>query len=69
MHCKDCNALIPRARLDAVPGTQYCVRCVAAHTPRVVGRMIWPHKTGGELIVAVGTENIRRLNREYGRAR
>jgi len=42
---------------------------VDKHLPRVVGRMIWPHKTGGELVIAVGDENIRRLNREYARAR
>ncbi len=69
MRCKDCQAEIPPARLDAVPGTEYCVRCVRDHTPRVMGRMIWPHKTGGELIIAIGDENIRRLNREYERAR
>ena len=69
MNCHDCNTTIPQARLDAAPGTRYCVRCAPAHTPRVLGRMIWPHKTGGELIVAVGDENIRRLNREYARAR
>ena len=69
MRCKDCCEPIPDARLEARPGTEYCVKCVDKHLPRVVGRMIWPHKTGGELVIAVGDENIRRLNREYARAR
>jgi len=69
MQCKDCGELIPAARLEVQPGTVYCVRCVDKHLPRRVGRMIYTHKTGGELVIAVGEENIRRLNREWSRAR
>jgi len=28
-YCRECDALIPRARLDAVPGTGLCVECAA----------------------------------------
>ena len=31
--------------------------------------MIYNHKTAGEVIMTSGTENIRRLEREYHRAR
>ena len=35
----------------------------------MVARMIYNHKTAGEVIIAKGKENIRLLNREYTRAR
>ena len=69
MNCFDCGDVIPEARLEAVPDTEYCVNCSDNHTERVVGRMIYNHKTAGEVIIAKGKENIRRLNREYARAR
>ena len=31
--------------------------------------MIYNHKTAGEVIIAKGGENVRRLQREYARAR
>jgi len=67
--CFECNNEIPEARLQAVPDTEYCVNCVDKHTEIVMGRMIYNHKTAGEVIIARGKENIRRLNREYTRAR
>tara|TARA_Y100001963_G_scaffold158175_1_gene256902 strand:+ start:1484 stop:1693 length:210 start_codon:yes stop_codon:yes gene_type:complete len=67
--CFDCGNDIPAARIQAVPDTEYCVQCVDKHTEPVVGRMIYSHKTAGELVFASGKENIRRLNREYERAR
>ena len=69
MRCLDCGTQITEARMQAMPDTDYCVRCADKHTEPVVGRMIYSHKTAGELVFAKGKENIRRLNREYARAR
>lgn len=69
MKCVDCDDDIPSLRLKIKPGVTYCVKCADNHEPVVVCRMIYPHKTGGELFVASGSENIRRLNNEYKRAR
>ena len=69
MNCLDCDNEIPAARLEALPDVKYCVNCSDKHTERIVGRMIYNHKTAGEVIFASGKENIRRLNREYARAR
>ena len=69
MNCLECGTPIPEARMKAVPDTDYCVRCVDKHTEPTIGRMIYNHKTAGEVILARGKENIRRLNREYARAR
>ena len=69
MRCLDCGTQIAEARMQAMPDTDYCVRCADKHTEPVVGRMIYSHKTAGELVFAKGKENIRRLNREYARAR
>ena len=69
MNCHDCGNPIPPARMDAMPDTNYCVKCADKHTEPVVGRMIYNHKTDGEVFIARGKENIRRLEREYARAR
>ena len=69
MKCFDCGDTISPARLQAVPETEYCVNCVDKHTEPVVARMVYSHKTAGEVFVAKGKENVRRLNREYARAR
>ena len=69
MNCHDCGNPIPPARMDAIPDTNYCVKCADKHTEPVVGRMIYNHKTAGEVFIARGKENIRRLEREYARAR
>ena len=29
-HCRECDTVIPQARLKAVPGTSLCVDCAAA---------------------------------------
>jgi hypothetical protein len=34
-----------------------------------MGFMIYPHKTGGEVIMTSGSENFRKLEREYKRSR
>ncbi len=55
--------------MEAMPDTDYCVNCADKHTEPIVGRMIYSHKTAGEIVFARGKENVRRLNREYARAR
>ena len=30
-NCEECDAVIPKARRDAVPGVRLCVNCQAAH--------------------------------------
>jgi len=68
--CTTCGDIIPQERLDFFPdGIDYCVKCADIHTPVRVCRVIYPHKTGGELFVAEGKQNIDKLNREYRRAR
>jgi len=69
MQCIDCNAVIPPERLEASPNTVYCVKCVDKHTPPVLSRMMYSHKTAGEVVTVQGKENIRLLNREYKRGR
>ena len=69
MNCLDCNNEIPAARIEAIGETNYCVNCADKHAAPVVARMIYSHKTAGELFIAQGKENVRRLNREYSRAR
>jgi len=69
MNCLDCGDTIPPARLNAVPNAEYCVKCADKNAAPVVARMVYNHKTAGELFIAKGKENVRRLNREYTRAR
>jgi hypothetical protein len=69
MKCVDCGCNIPPERLDILPDVEYCLNCADNHIEPVKGYMIYPHKTGGELFIARGNENIRRLKREYARAR
>ena len=69
MNCSDCGDKISGIRLSILPETEYCVECASNHIQPVVARMIYSHKTAGEVIVARGKENVRRLNREYTRAR
>jgi hypothetical protein len=67
--CNDCGDEIPQARLDFLPDTEYCINCSDKHTFKYVARMIYPHKTGGDLFVAKSKGDAERLNREYTRAR
>lgn len=69
MKCQSCNADIPQARLDAVPDTQYCVKCADKHAPPTLVCMDYTHKTAGEFVIAVGDENVRRLDRQNKRSR
>lgn len=34
MNCKQCEKKIPKARLKAMPETEYCIGCVDEHGPR-----------------------------------
>ena len=54
MNCIDCGNVIPAARLEAVPGTHHCVKCVDKHIPERKGYMIYGHKTAGEIVMATG---------------
>lgn len=69
MNCEDCGVQIPSLRMEACPDTRWCVGCVDQHTERLMGFMIYPHKTGGEVIMTSGSENFRKLEREYKRSR
>ena len=69
MNCLDCNNEIPEARLQAVPDTDYCVNCADKHAQPFIARMVYSHNTAGEVFIAKGKENVRRVNREYSRSR
>jgi hypothetical protein len=69
MNCNDCGMAISPARLEARPHTEHCINCADRHAPPVMARMIYNHKTAGEVFIAEGKENVRLLNREYTRAR
>lgn len=55
--------------MEAMPDTDYCVGCADKNAPPMVARMIFNHKTAGEVFIAKGKENVRILNREYTRGR
>lgn len=67
--CCDCSNIIPPARLDVFPDTEYCVKCADKHNFKSVARIIYSHKADCELFIARSPEDARRLNREYSRAR
>ena len=67
MNCDICGDIIHPDRLEILPGTRTCINC-SCEEP-IVGFMIYNHKTAGEVIMTSGKENIRRLEREYHRAR
>ena len=69
MICESCGIQIPVARLEAVPDAQYCVNCTDKHSSPIVARVIYSHKCDSELFIAEGKENVRRLSREWSRAR
>lgn len=69
MRCFDCGENISEARLEALPDTEYCVNCSDKHTFKYQARMIYPHKTGGEIFIARTKEGARRLERESSRGR
>jgi len=65
MNCIECNKKIPRARLDALPETQTCVRC--SKEEKRIGITIWD-KTTPELIMVNGDEARRLWHLERQRA-
>ena len=67
MNCELCGDLIHPDRIELLPDTRTGVRC-STEEP-IGGFMIYNHKTAGEVIMTPGAENIRRLEREYHRAR
>lgn len=67
--CVHCSSEIPKFRLEIIPDTTSCVSCSKKNPPKMVARMIYSHKTAGDVIIAKGSENVRRLEREYTRAR
>ena len=67
--CESCGIQIPAARLEFLPDTEYCVDCADKNSTPVVARVIYSHKCDCELFIAEGKENVRRLNREWARAR
>jgi hypothetical protein len=34
--CKHCGEAIPSERLEVLPDTEYCIKCVDKHGPKVV---------------------------------
>ena len=69
MQCHDCGEKISEMRLQAVPDAEYCIKCADKNSEPFVARLIYNQKTAGEVFLARGKENVRRLNREYARAR
>ena len=69
MNCLDCENKIPNARLEFFPDTNYCVNCADKHATPIIARVIYSHKCDSELFIAHGKENVRRLDREWARAR
>jgi hypothetical protein len=67
MNCSMCGERIHPDRLEILPDTHTCTDC--SDEERMVGFMIYSHKTAGEVIMTSGAENVRRLQREYHRAR
>jgi hypothetical protein len=53
MNCKRCGLPIPPERLEAVPDAVMCVKCLTAagDVPQKKGRLVFDHKTGGQLEV------------------
>ena len=69
VNCLDCGNVIPPARLEFLPDTEYCVNCADKNSTPVIARVIYSHKCDSELFIAKGKENVRRLDREWARAR
>ena len=67
--CDTCNAVIPPARIEALPNTTTCVACSRVTT--FVGFMDWSHKTAPELVIvnSSDSENLRRARRINERSR
>ena len=69
MNCLDCGNIIPADRLEWCPDTEFCVNCADRNATPIIARVIYSHKCDSELFIAEGKENVRRLDREWARAR
>lgn len=69
MNCEHCSSPIAPERLEVLPNTRQCRDCAENNPAPFLARMLYSHKTAGELFVARNPEDIRRLEREYRRAR
>jgi hypothetical protein len=68
--CKYCEKPIPKARLEAIPETDMCVKCAETHGPKAkVGFMVYDGKTGSTLCTVDpdDEEALRRANRAHQR--
>ena len=48
--CIDCGKEINPKRVEALPNTQYCIKCSPKHVHKPVGFMIYHHKTAPEFV-------------------
>jgi len=64
MNCTMCDKPIPPERLEAMPHATKCVPCVIkdGDVPHKVGRMVYNHKTAGEIEI-VDSTTLAELNR------
>ena len=69
MKCIHCGCIIPPERLEVLPHTTTCVNCSTEQ--KNVAFMVYPHKTGGDVVVIDGSnkEGVRQAKRAYRRAR
>jgi hypothetical protein len=72
--CKVCDTTIPQARLDAIPETEFCVKCSEKHGPKpVIGFMVsnGPKGTASVLITVKpeDEEALRQATRAHNRER
>jgi len=51
MDCKNCGNAIPSERVEAMPDTEYCVRCSPLFVRRKKTYMVFAHKTAPQLLV------------------
>ncbi len=58
--CITCGAIIPVERIIALPETKTCAKC--STTPKMKGKMVFPHKTGSEVVI-MPPEDFNNLNR------
>lgn len=68
--CTNCRRIIPPARLEVLPNTEYCVECAAKFVKPKKGAMHYGHKTAPTLIVMDGdffNKEWKHYNPSFGR--
>ena len=70
----NCNQVIPTPRVELwleIHGKtpDYCIVCADSYTPKTQAFLDYSHKTAPELVIARGSENIRRATRIHNRER